>query len=323
MSPEGRSEASHGTTETHPDIQVESLPQGAEATPLKDKATLEETKDVLEKLRALIGLKPVTRRRLDDKRYEWQLQSKIRQVYERLVPPREEGKPTPPSAINAENLTQLVGDIEIDLTPGYEAVARLMIPFTQTPMFLGGGSYALFDMETGVLRHFSERRIGPDYEGDYNSAPYTATKPLMMAVAAHVGRTPVIENDASNEFMSGALDKPAGTIHMGGLAVKLLTGPDGKPEMFWMGISTATLTPAALRYMVETFEAQGATDSLDNDPQMGPHFTAAGYMDEIAGKVVEAALNGATQEECQEIADAEWIRLLRLAIPGPLKGQIH
>jgi hypothetical protein len=202
------------------------------------------------------------------------------------------------------------------------AVGGLMIPGTDVPMFLGGGSYSLFSAEDGKLIGYSEDRegfvYGDDTENPHNAAPYTVSKPLALFMFRALGRPLDISDQSNSDLIYGANKV---RLHMGGIPVELPVQDGQKAEMM-MGISSAELTPAALKHLLDTFRITGAERSIDPSGNEG-HFTAAGFMDELAGRVVEAHLNEKKGEELQKIADTQWDRLMAAAIPGPLPGQYH
>ncbi len=280
---------------------------------------LDHARAVLETLTHLAYPKRPELEGLTDEEFLAYVNADFAEQYEEILPPKIDDV-AQPSPLNAENMTALIGPGPLDFEPAYEATTKLIIPGTNIQMFVGGGSFAVFNME-GKGRLFQEKRIGLSYENDYNSAPYTVTKPLAALLLHHLGETPEIENQQSSDMICGALGMERGGFHMGNVMVELPTGPDGAMEKGMMGISCVELTPEALAYFLGLLKESGAEHSIDTF--MDGFYTGAGFLDELAGKVVEAKLKGASDEDLQAIADSEWKRLIDLAIPGPLPDQCN
>jgi hypothetical protein len=274
---------------------------------------LDRAQGALDKVKDLAELSRETYRGED---FEGHIKSLFVQTYDDLIL-------TKPGAVDTGRMLELTAGNYFSGKSAEirSAVSGLKIPGTDIPMFLGGGSYALFSSD-GKLAGYTEDREGFVYgdntENPHNAAPYTVSKPLALFMFRALGR----ELDISDQGNSDLIwDLNGVRLHMGGIPVRLpMEG--GKVEDGILGISSAELTPNAIKHLQETFISAGAEHSIDPSGDEG-HFTAAGFMDELAGRVVEAHFNGKTREEQQGIADAQWARLLKAGIPGPLPGQYH
>jgi hypothetical protein len=242
------------------------------------------------------------------------VRNKFRTVYNNLIPATE-------TAITAETLrantrdTYLSGNFDGILN----AVSRLRVPNTDIPLFLRGGSYSLFN-EEGVFEDFVEERVGLGYENDHNAAAYTLTKPAVLYMLRALKRTPDISYNTNTRLIANCLNLPeSSVVHMGGLIVD---SPFSLRRKWVMGISSAELTEEAIQHLKKTFIENESAHSIDPSGDDG-HYTAAGFMDELAGKVAVAHLRGYSETQMQTIAHEAWYRLMATAIPGPLPPQYH
>ncbi len=242
------------------------------------------------------------------------VREKFRTIYEDLIPASE-------TTITAETLRAnargtYLGDNFYGIL---DAVSGLRVPNTDIPLFLRGGSYSLFN-EDGSFVDFVEERVGLVYENNHNAAAYTCTKPAVLYMLRALERTPDISDNGNTRLIANSLNLPEGSVvHMGGLIV---ASPFSQERKWVMGISSAELTEDAIQYLKRTFIEAGAIHSIDPSGDDG-HFTAAGFMDELAGKIAVTHLRGYDETQLQIIANREWSRLMHAAIPGPLPPQYH
>ncbi len=279
--------------------------------------TILKAQSVLDQVKQLATLGQETYEGAD---YYAHLKSMFSQAYHDLF---ESDQP-----ITAETMSELQKGLTLNFDAARSVLTTLVIPGTQIPMYVPGGSFSVFS-EKGELLAFDEKRVGKVYGTDekpHNSAPYTVSKPLALFALKKLGMKPDIMDQQSSDFICQSLGLNPGAFHMGGIEATLPIGPNGKLDPVIMGLSAIELTPEALSYFLDKLKASGAEHSMDpfgDEVFTNGHFTAAGYLDELAGKALVSYFNGQSTERSQEIVNQEWDRLMSAAIPGPLPPQCN